>query len=611
MFAASLRSQSIVEKVENLKELRGHAAIYYMLCTSPGTWQDATPDASSPYVGEIVNSSACPRFLVRHDRYSSAEGQRLGCCFKPSQQAWLARSRYATCDGATQPVGALLGALGGRRLALVGDSVTHQLWNALVTAIFQSGRAVRVTLRHKDVEMRRRNYLPDDVCSATGHGPPGGSELNFSLAPVMPRTRTGGVGGAAATAAAAASGDDVGVRCRVVGAAGGKSGSGAEGSAWLARPLCEQLPDEEILVPSTGTRLLWWRINGNFSMGVRGATAAVRARCLTAEHSFAARVDAALASADVAVVQFGPWYNGWRNDSRYSPENQAKARGGPPSRPARAASRSASRGVGSKGGSKGGGGGGSRRRPQRAAVAAVAGRRLEHGLLTALQNGSLLLDRPPPPPPPPPSASPPPHSLRPSNGRAGRGRGGRGNKGRGAQHARDGVMPMGARGGAGAVAAAAARLAASGGGGPRIDGPEAYAVAMRHVASRLARLRPPHRLGLLAEPAPQHFNTPAGTGLWGDVTHASPTCPRSCAPLASGWGAAPDRRSQLVHAAAAEAGLPASRVLPLAHVLRPLHALHLHAKQGCRVDCTHFCYHPRVWEGILDALTRRVANWAH
>ena len=89
-------------------------------------------------------------------------------------------------------------------------------------------------------------------------------------------------------------------------------------------------------------------------------------------------------------------------------------------------------------------------------------------------------------------------------------------------------MPTGARG-AGAVAAAAARLAASGGGGPRIDGPEAYAVAVRHVASRLARLRPPHRLGLLAEPAPQHFNTPAGTGLWGDVTRRSPTCPRTCA----------------------------------------------------------------------------------
>lgn len=135
-------------------------------------------------------------------------------------------------------------------------------------------------------------------------------------------------------------------------------------------------------------------------------------------------------------------------------------------------------------------------------------------------------------------------------------------------------------------------------------------MAVWYVASRLAQLRPPHRLGILAEPAPQHFNTPAGTGLWGDVTHHSPSCPRACAPLASGWETTPDLRSQIVHRAAAEAGLPASRVLPLAHVLRPLHELHLHAKQGCRVDCTHFCYHPKVWEPILDALTRRVANWA-
>ena len=62
--------------------------------------------------------------------------------------------------------------------------------------------------------------------------------------------------------------------------------------------------------------------------------------------------------------------------------------------------------------------------------------------------------------------------------------------------------------------------------------------------------------------------------------------------------------------AAAAAGFSLSGVVPMAHVLRPMHAMHAHAKQACRVDCTHYCYDPRVWEGVIDALARRVANWA-
>ena len=106
------------------------------------------------------------------------------------------------------------------------------------------------------------------------------------------------------------------------------------------------------------------------------------------------------------------------------------------------------------------------------------------------------------------------------------------------------------------------------------------------------------------------YHTPSGSGLWGDITDQSPTCPSACAPLSGGWEAAPDARGAVVRAAGAALGFPEARLVPVAHVLRPLHALHLHAKQGCRVDCTHYCYHPRVWEGVLDAIYRPIANWA-
>ena len=55
----------------------------------------------------------------------------MGCCFKPSQQEMLARSSYQSCDNVTLTADDMLRALGARRLAIVGDSVTHQLWDAL------------------------------------------------------------------------------------------------------------------------------------------------------------------------------------------------------------------------------------------------------------------------------------------------------------------------------------------------------------------------------------------------------------------------------------------------------------------------------------------------
>ena len=202
-----------------------------------------------------------------------------------------------------------------------------------------------------------------------------------------------------------------------------------------------------------------------------------------------------------------------------------------------------------------------------------------------------------------------------ASGRSGRGgrSGGSGRDGAGRRLAAQGKAKGRAKGKAGGARAAKgggnSRAVASGDGEGDDLSFAAYDQAVRHVITRLQAL-PPHKLGLLGEPTPQHFHAPSGTGLWGDITDQSPTCPSACAPLSGGWEAAPDARGAVVRAAGAALGFPEAQLVPVAHVLRPLHALHLHAKQGCRVDCTHYCYHPRVWEGVLDALYRPIANWA-
>ena len=161
-----------------------------MLCTAPGSWQadGHGVDWKEPRARDsgFLNSTACPRFITRNDRYSSPEAQRIGCCFKPAQQAMLATRRYASCDGTTLGARDLLRVLGPRRLALVGDSVTGQLWHALSVSLFESGEAVRITTRHRNEALQPRNVVADDVCSLKGSAARGGSELNLSFTPLRP-----------------------------------------------------------------------------------------------------------------------------------------------------------------------------------------------------------------------------------------------------------------------------------------------------------------------------------------------------------------------------------------------------------------------------------------
>ena len=158
-----------------------------MLCTAPGSWQvegQVVDWKGRPARDGLINSTACPRFITRNDRYSSPQAQRIGCCFKPAQQLLLSTRRYATCDNVTLGARDLLRALGPRRLALVGDSVTHQLWHALSVSLFESGEAVRITTRRRNEALQPRNFVADDVCSIKGGAAHGGSELNLSYTPV-------------------------------------------------------------------------------------------------------------------------------------------------------------------------------------------------------------------------------------------------------------------------------------------------------------------------------------------------------------------------------------------------------------------------------------------
>ena len=97
-----------------------------MHCTGPGVWRHHPSDWRGVSAG--VNTTSCPRFLTKYDRYSRPEAHKLGCCFKPPQQRWLAQHRYEPCDNRTLGASSLLRALSGKSMALIGDSVTAQLW---------------------------------------------------------------------------------------------------------------------------------------------------------------------------------------------------------------------------------------------------------------------------------------------------------------------------------------------------------------------------------------------------------------------------------------------------------------------------------------------------
>ena len=117
------------------------------------------------------------------------------------------------------------------------------------------------------------------------------------------------------------------------------------------------------------------------------------------------------------------------------------------------------------------------------------------------------------------------------------------------------------------------------------------------LCARLAMMgrSSPRKLGLWVETLPQHFYTRSGVGTWGARDKSlEPQCPKHCARTADG----PDWRHSTVRSAAKAFGVGDDRVVPMAGMLQPLHMLHKRTKFNCQLDCTHYCYHPLLWDGM-------------
>ena len=158
--------------------------------------------------------------------------------------------------------------------------------------------------------------------------------------------------------------------------------------------------------------------------------------------------------------------------------------------------------------------------------------------------------------------------------------------------------------------------------------PRMFAADVGHIFSRLAAMgrrasnstasgeasgsiAAPRKLGLWVQTLPQHFYgrgvaTGTGSGTWGS-SEKPPKCgPQSCSPTND----KPDWRILAAAAAAAAAGVGPEQIVPTAALLRPLHLLHKRTKFYCVLDCTHYCYHPLLWDALLDGLYRRLLNSA-
>ena len=131
---------------------------------------------------------------------------------------------------------------------------------------------------------------------------------------------------------------------------------------------------------------------------------------------------------------------------------------------------------------------------------------------------------------------------------------------------------------------------------------EHFRAVSRFAAERLAAFNLQgggRRVGLLVEAMPQHFTSKDGTGDFEDKSSLG-----RCDALNlgnpcvqhGGW------RNMALRAAATDAGI-GSWVVPLFRAMRERNDIH--ANQG---DCTHWCYHPYVYETIFDAIFTAIHN---
>lgn len=146
-----------------------------------------------------------------------------------------------------------------------------------------------------------------------------------------------------------------------------------------------------------------------------------------------------------------------------------------------------------------------------------------------------------------------------------------------------------------------------------------YRADLRHLVTRLGTLATRGKLGLVRESIVQHFPTDSGSGVFEEYNEGGGGragrrvgggCRGECAALGATYASRLDWRNAALRDLVAQSGFPAAQVVPVAALLRPAPLLHKATKWACKLDCTHYCYHPQVWAAMLDGVYRRLLNWA-
>jgi hypothetical protein len=138
-----------------------------------------------------------------------------------------------------------------------------------------------------------------------------------------------------------------------------------------------------------------------------------------------------------------------------------------------------------------------------------------------------------------------------------------------------------------------------------------YRADVAFVLSRLRALATSGKLALFRESVVQHFPTVSGSGLYEERTDGgrSSKCFGQCVPLGERFAHQHDWRNSVLHEQVAAMSFPHEHVVPVAELLRPMATLHKKTKWACKLDCTHYCYHPAVWAALLDGVYRRLVRF--
>ena len=232
-------------------------------------------ERSGPDLAALAATSniSCPALISRYSAYvRTAQAREIECCSSKPQTELLAKLRLRTCDSERIRVDTVMESLHDRTIALIGDSTLHQLYDALVFDLRRASLPFSSILRDSERESQTGNFDEDQGCVAAsgprGKSKVGGSEVRFHFQ------------------------WDTEPHCKVVG--------------WTPKTQhfskCRLLPDEELYLATTNTRLLWYRTNGNFTSKKQG-------HCGDQYHTFGGRLDAAIAASDTLLLSLGTWYN--------------------------------------------------------------------------------------------------------------------------------------------------------------------------------------------------------------------------------------------------------------------------------------------------------------